>query len=397
MRLLVITETVPYPLDTGGRIKTWHTIEALAREHEVHCHAFVRTEAQRADALPTLQRVCASVELHLVHRSVGRELAFVLRSLATGLPFTVVRHFDVHAAAVMAAVCRQRGIDAVYADHLSTFEYAIRLGLPIVHDAHNVEHRILERAIEHLGIGPRRLLYAREWRRLRAYEAAMYPRATGIFTVSEVDRQDIAALAGPGVPVSAVPISVGASTFTPLSVVPQTARALFLGTLDWPPNADAVRFFLGEVWPLVRRAVPDAELTIVGRGEAPLVRAFGATPGVRFTGRVPDIEPYVRDSRVMVVPIRSGSGMRVKILDAVARGLPVVTTSVGVEGIEAASGVHLDIADDPEAFAAATCRLLRDDALVRERSQAARALALERYDTGVVGRLQLAALRAWLS
>jgi glycosyltransferase involved in cell wall biosynthesis len=396
MRILLITETVPYPLDTGGRIKTWHTLRALGRQHEVHCHAFVRTSAQRDAAIGPIGAICASVDLHLLPRQPARELAYMARSLTSGVPYTVIRHFDPAVQARLIETCRAEQIDAVYCDHLSMFEYGIRLGLPIVHDAHNVEHRIVRRFAQHLRLDPRRLLYAREWRRLLAYERAMYPRASLIFTVSEIDREDIGGLAGRRVPVVSVPIPVDVSGTGPIAPLTESPEVLFLGALDWPPNADAVAFFLADIWPRVRQEIPAARLSIVGRGEGALQRQFGQLDGVRFTGRVPDIEPWIRQSRVMVVPIRSGSGMRVKILDAMARGLPVVATSIGYEGIEATPGTHLLAADDAETFAAATTRVLRETTLAQTLSHAARQLALDRYDAPVIGTRQLEALHAWL-
>jgi glycosyltransferase involved in cell wall biosynthesis len=396
MRILLITETVPYLLDTGGRIKTWHTLRALGRQHEVHCHAFVRTPAQRDEALAPLQALCASVELHLLPRRPARELAYMARSFASGLPYTVIRHFDAAVQARLIETCRASRIDAVYCDHLSMLEYGVRLGLPIVHDAHNVEHRIVRRAAQHLRFDPRRLLYAREWRRLLAYERAMYPRSSLIFTVSAIDRDDIAQLAGAHVPVVSVPIPVDVSGTCPIDQLTDAPEVLFLGALDWPPNTDAVAFFLSDIWPHVRQALPEARLSIVGRGGTSLQRQFSQVAGVHFTGRVPDIEPWIRRSRVMVVPIRSGSGLRVKILDAMARGLPVVATSIGYEGIDATPGTHLLAAEDAGSFAEATVRVLRDLGLAQGLAGAARQLALDRYDAPVVGTRQLEALRAWL-
>jgi polysaccharide biosynthesis protein PslH len=154
-----------------------------------------------------------------------------------------------------------------------------------------------------------------------------------------------------------------------------------------------VNYFLGEIWAAVRRRVPDARLTVVGRGDAPMKARWGSDPSVRFTGWVEDVEPWFRQSRVMVVPLRSGSGMRVKILDAFARGVPVVATSVGIEGIAAVNGQHAMVADSPDAFADATARLLEDSALASRLSTEARRLVMDRYDTGAIGKLQLAALR----
>jgi len=392
MRILVVTETVPYPLDSGGRIKTYHTLAALAREHEVHCHAFARTEAQRQGAQAALERVCQSVTLHLVPRSAAGEAWFAARSLATGVPYTVTRHFSRRVFEAIAETCARTPFDAIYCDHLSMLEYGRRLPLPIVHDAHNVEYRITQRHAATLGRGPRRWLAEWEWRRVRAYEARLYPALPLVFAVSEIDAQAIRQLAA-AARVVPLPIAVAASTITPPPKVPRAPEVLFVGTLDWPPNGEAVRFLLDAIWPRVVAERPDARLTIVGRGEQVFAGRAAALPGVTLTGLVPDVDEWFRRSRVMVVPLLAGSGMRVKILDAMARGVPVVTTPVGVEGIEARPGREVLVAETADALAAEVVRVLRDDALADSLSAAARALTLERYDIRSVGDRLLEALR----
>jgi glycosyltransferase involved in cell wall biosynthesis len=168
---------------------------------------------------------------------------------------------------------------------------------------------------------------------------------------------------------------------------------LFLGGLHWPPNAEALAFFIREIWPLVRRDQPNATLTAVGRDDSSLATECRGVPGVTLTGWVDDIEPYVARSRALIVPMRAGSGMRVKILEAMARGLPVVSTRVGCEGIDVRSGEHLLVADDPSTFAAALVRILTDADLAQSLAAAARRLTLARYDVDAVAPLVLDALR----
>ena len=129
MRILFLTETIPFPLDSGGRIKSYHTLQSLAGAHEVHCHAFIRDESQRRHA-PELARVCASVTLHARPRSAAGEARAFAHSLASGLPLTVTRHFDRAVLADLQRACRDRRFDAGYFDHLSMLEYARRLPHP---------------------------------------------------------------------------------------------------------------------------------------------------------------------------------------------------------------------------------------------------------------------------
>jgi glycosyltransferase involved in cell wall biosynthesis len=393
MRVLLLTETIPYPLDTGGRIKTFHTLRMLAREHDVRCHAFIREERQRGYS-EQLAATGARVTLHLLARTVPREAGYWLQALVDGTPYTVRRHHDATVQRLIAADAEAFRPDLVYCDHLSMMEYARRLDAPIVYDAHNVEHAVLRRfarASPHLS---KRVGATFEWRRVRAYERSACRRSRLVFAVSDVDRRALTELAGPEVSICIAPIAVDAASVAALPVLPSTPALLFLGGLHWPPNVDALRFFVRDVWPLVRRLSPDATLTVVGRDDDPLAVECRALPGVTLTGWVEDIAPYVRRSRALVVPMRAGSGMRVKILEAMSRGLPIVSTTVGCEGIDVVSGEHLLIEDDPRAFANAAVRLLAEDDLAASLAAAARRLVLARYDVEVVARVVLDAIRA---
>jgi glycosyltransferase involved in cell wall biosynthesis len=384
MRILFLTETIPYPLDSGGRIKTFHTLHALAGEHEIHCHAFIRDEAQRTHATE-LERCCASVTLHLRPRSLAREGRALVRSLLTGTPLTVARHFDRRVLAQLRNACRTHRCDAGYYDHLSMLEYARRLPLPIIHDAHNVEYELVRRYASTLGPSLAGMVAGREWRLVRAYERARYAACNLVLAVSGRDAAAIRDLGGPSVDVRVLPIAVDARGVVPLGPRPVAPSLLYVGGLHWPPNADAVAYFVSDIWPLIRQAVPAATFTVVGRDDVPMAASLSRVPGVRLTGYVDDITPYFEGARAVVVPLRSGGGMRVKILETFARGVPVVSTSIGVEGIDAVPGVHLLTADDASAFAREAVRLLRDDALTVSLAGAARELAVTRYDRDVVG------------
>jgi glycosyltransferase involved in cell wall biosynthesis len=390
MRILFITETVPYPLDSGGRIKTFHTLRMLSGAHSVRLHAFIRDDAQRAHR-QALEALGVPTTLHLVPRSVPREAWFAARSLV-GAPYSVGRHFDVAAHRAMAAETQAWRPDLVYCDHLSMGEYARRLGVPIVYDAHNVEFAILQRFAGTRADPITRVAAAVEWRRVRRYEAALCRESRLVFVVSDVDRQALTALAGAGVPFVEVPIAVDAAGTTSIAALTRSPRLLFLGGLHWPPNADALLTFVREMWPRVRASRPDATLTSVGRDDHSSAAECRAAPGVQLTGWVPEIDPFVQESRVLVVPMRAGSGMRVKILEAMARGLPVVSTSVGCEGIGVEPGRHLLLADTADAFADAVLRVLSDDELAATLARNARALVLERYDVAAVRALVLHAL-----
>lgn len=393
MRLLFLTETIPYPLDSGGRIKTFHTLRMLAGEHEVHCHALVR-DADRMRHRESLETLGIAVALHHVPRTLGNTAVGALAALATRRPFTVQRHLHWQVLRTLRAVVRTGGFDAVYCDHLSMFEYGRRLGLPILLDAHNVEWAIVRRHAETLGRRPLRLLYEREWRALERYERAAYPRCQMVFCVSDVDASTIRSMGAGLAAVVAVPISVDVAGMPEPTPLVSKPNLLFVGGLRWPPNAEAVAYFVEEILPRVRRTIPEATLTVVGEAPDALRSRVSRDAGVRFAGYVEDLSPWFAASRALVVPIRSGSGMRVKILDGLARGLPVVTTPIGGEGIEARDGEHWLVADGPDAFAASVVRVVSDDALADRLRTSGRRFVQQHHDVPVVGARLREALNA---
>jgi len=181
-----------------------------------------------------------------------------------------------------------------------------------------------------------------------------------------------------------IPNGVDSEEFFPEETVPQPNSLVFTASFTYPPNAEAMVFFCRDVLPRIRAAVPGTCLSIVGQRPGPEVEALGRLPGVEVTGRVPDVRPYLACAAVVVVPLRVGSGTRLKILEAMAMGRPIVSTSLGAEGLDIRPGHDLEIADDAASFAAATVALLRDpDRCVRLGTHARRTV-IQRYSWSVV-------------
>ena len=393
MQLLFLTETIPYPPDSGGRIKTLHTLKMLAGSHRVHCHALVR-DVDRMRHASALEALGITVTLHVVPRTPMNMAAAAAVAAATGRPLSVQRHVHRRVLRRLLASVESQHFDAVYCDHLSMFEYGRRLSLPIILDAHNVEYAIVKRHLETIRRRPMRLLYEREWRALERYERTAYKQCRLVFAVSDIDAAALCELGADPTSVVAVPISIDVAGMPTPGPLVRDPNLLFVGGLRWPPNADAVAYLVEEILPLVRRDVPAVTLTIVGEAPASIRTRLSRHAGVRFTGYVNDLAPYFAAGRALVVPIRSGSGMRVKILDGLARGIPVVTTSVGGEGISARCGDEWLVADGATAFANAVVRVLRDDELAGRLRLAGRSFIRRTHDVSVVGAQVLAALRS---
>jgi glycosyltransferase involved in cell wall biosynthesis len=200
-----------------------------------------------------------------------------------------------------------------------------------------------------------------------------------VIAVSEADREYLQSLDRSLDHIRVVPIGVDLEYFAP-SPRPERANVvLFEGTMHWPPNVDAVRFFCREVLPLVRREVPDAEFRIAGAKPTREVLALARMPGVSVLGFVDDMRPHVRDAAVCVVPLRAGAGMRVKILNELAMGRPVVSTTLGAEGIDVTHEESILLADEPPGFARCVVRVMTDEPLWTKLAAQGRGLVEEKY------------------
>jgi glycosyltransferase involved in cell wall biosynthesis len=250
--------------------------------------------------------------------------------------------------------------------------------VPVVFFSHNVEHMIWKRLCDVETRWWRRALLEIEWRKMRRYESRACARAKLTVAVSDADRAALAAQA-PGAGLRAIPTGVDLSYFTPNGYREAPAALVFTGSMDWYPNEDAILYFLEQILPLVRREMPGLTLSVVGRNPTPRLLAAAGAAGIRVTGTVSDIRPYVAEAAVYIVPLRIGGGTRLKIFEALAMGKAVVSTSVGAEGLPLVDGEHFLKADDPPAFAAAVAALLRDPERRKALGAAGRRLVEERY------------------
>lgn len=386
MRILMLTQVLPYPLASGPQIKSHYTLRYLAQHHRVTLVSFIRSdrEARFAEAL---RPYCEAIHTVILPRSRLRDGFALLRAVITGEPFVITRD---HRPALYRLLDRLNGVgafDAVHADQLNMAPYALRVRARRVLDAHNAVWRIAERLARVMPAGPLRFLARQEAQRLKRYEGAICRAFDHVLAVSESDREALEEAAGRGLPALIMPIALDPEDFPPVPREPGAKGVLHIGGLHWPPNAEGIRWFLREVWGRVRAAEPEARLFLVGARPPADLRAWAARdPSVVVPGFVADPTPYWRQSAVVIVPLHAGSGIRVKILEAWSRGMPVVSTSIGCEGLIAHHGENIWIADDPEGFAQAVVAMLRCPEEARRIGEAGRETVRSLYDYRVACR-----------
>ncbi|MEN6480072.1 MAG: glycosyltransferase [Anaerolineales bacterium] len=392
-RVLFITPQLPYPPEQGTAIRNYNLLAQVSREHRVALLAFAQRPATPAE-LAQLQTLCERV---VTVPAPTRTLADRLCTLALSREPDMARRLWSEAFwRELEALIAEWQPDVVEVEGIELGRYARLLRArhgprpAIVFDDHNAEYLLQERAARTDLRQPRRWLKAAyslvQARRLRRFEAQLCREADAVVAVSPEDARAIEAIA-PGVAVLTVPNGVDTARYHP--GLPDTLplahpAVVFTGKMDFRPNIDAMLWFAQEAWPRVLAARPDARLYIVGKSPTPAVVALGERPGICVTGYVEDILPYFGGADVYVVPLRVGGGTRLKVLEAMAAGLPLVSTTLGVEGIALTPGREALLADTPEALADEVLALLADRERAAALGQAARAFVERHYDWSTI-------------
>jgi glycosyltransferase involved in cell wall biosynthesis len=392
MHILFLTQVLPYPLDAGPKVRAYYVLRYLAQHHAVTLVSFVRATDTPA-ALAHLRPFCRDIHTTPMPRSRGLDAAHLLRSLISDRPFLIARDEVAAMQRLLDRVLASSGpFDAVHADQLWMAPYALQAQQhsgahrpQTTLDQHNAVYLIPRRMQQATSNPLKRRLLGLEARKLAHYEAAICGRFDHVVWVTQEDYGAVAAqangargaLRNSGV----IPICAEVDEQARLQRPANARRVTFLGGLHYPPNAEGVLWFAREIMPAVLDVQPDAVLTVIGKQPPAELRELPIpAANLEITGYVDDPRPYLEQTAAFVVPLHAGGGMRVKILDAWRWGLPVVTTTIGAEGIQVMPGQDALVADTPADFAAATVHLLTDAAAGQQIADAAFATLRHCYD-----------------
>ncbi len=359
MKILWVKTDFLHPTNRGGQIRSLEMLKRLHLRHEVH---FVAYESENAEGSTRSSEYCTRA--YPVRRPVPpagstRFFAQAAHNIFSPLPLAVGRYRSPAMRKQVAALVARHSFDAIVCDFLSSAP-----NIPNIENAilfqHNVESIIWRRHAEHASGPLRKAYFGLQARRMTRCERKYCRAAKHVVAVSENDAaqmRDLFEIDN----VASIPTGVDLDYFRAPGNPPQVADLVFVGSMAWLPNIDGIAYFAREILPLIRRRRPTCSLVVAGRAPVPEVRALAQNdPLIQVTGTVEDVRPFVWGSAVSIVPLRIGGGTRLKIYESMAAGVPVVSTTVGAEGLAVEDGANIALADTPESFANRCLDLLQD-------------------------------------
>ncbi len=374
MRVLFISENFPYPLDSGGRIRTFHILKGLSQEHDITLLTTIDNSSQYS-YIQELKQICHDVRV--VESPNDSRLVFlfkILKSLFSSVPFPVAKHYLPALANEISSLFTSNCFDVVHFDHLDASVYLpyIPSSAITVLDEHNIVSNQIQTSLATEANLLKKFYMQLQLRKSIRYEATTCTKITRCFVCSDADKESLLRIAREA-KVITIPNGVDLEYFCDNTLFNQTSisreanSVIFVGMLNYGPGEVAVRYFCESIFPILQQSIPD--IRFYGVGHKPpqhLQELVKGNKNIILTGGVPDIRPYIARCKVFVVPLKSGSGTRLKILSAMAMGIPVVSTSIGAEGLDVTSGKDIMLVDTPEAFSSAVLQLLCSEELADE-------------------------------
>ena len=383
MHLLWVKTELLHPIDKGGRIRTYNMLRSLMHKHRV-TYLTLDTGIGTAEAARRASEYCHDlirIPFREATRGSSRFWMELLANVVSGLPYAVAKYRSPGMRREVIRAVRSLGIDVVVCDFLFPSQN-VPDSLPCrtVLFQHNVEAAIWQR---HAAVKTNPLAkayFTEQWRRMKRFERAECRRFNRVIAVSRADAEALEhdyEISG----VADVPTGVDTDYYRPAGDAKRLPyEIVFTGSMDWMPNEDGIVWFVSDVLPRIHRALPEVTVTVVGRNPPSSIQSLAARDSrLRVTGTVSDVRPYMDRAAVFVVPLRIGGGTRLKIYEAMAMECPLVSTTIGAEGLPVEHGRHLLIADDAEAFARTVLALLRDPVSAERMARTAAAFVRDNY------------------
>ena len=384
MKILFLSPTVPFPLTDGGRIRVFNLLKQIAVKNEVTLLA-LETQTTDADGVAELRQL--GIQVHLVPNAPTLprvSFGTLVKAFLKRQPITVAR-YDIPAyRQKFRELIAIQTFDLVHYEMFHIAQFHTETHLPGVLSQQNVDSAIWRRLCSETTNPLYKFAYWTQQLAFQRYERVLSPKFDAVTCTSDIDAAVFQQHCTENA-IEIIPNGVDITHYRPDFTTEAPAHLIYIGSMDWYPNEDAVAFFADEVLPRIQEKVPDVAFSIVGGNPSARVQKLAERDGIIVTGRVPEIKPYFAEATVFVVPLRIGSGTRLKILEALAMGKAIVSTTVGAEGLDLKDSAEIFIADEPTAFADAVTRLLTDVQLRRRIGENGRSRVEQDYDWRSIG------------
>ena len=375
MKLLWVKADFLHPTDRGGQIRTLEMLKRLHARHEIHYVALHRGDPTRSS------EYCSHaypIEHHVPAKNSAAFAGQLLKGLVSPLPVAVSRYQSDPMKRKIESLSRQEKFDHIVCDFLFPAPNIPELESSVLFQ-HNVEAVIWKRHVENAPTLAHRGYFQMQARRMAAFEGDVCRAVKSVVAVSEIDADRMRKDYRPR-RVDAIPTGVDLDYFTPPSATPRSSDLVFIGSMDWMPNIDGAEWFVRDVLPLIRKRKPDCSVVFAGRKPSRAILDLAARDSrIQVTGTVPDVRPYLWGATVSIVPLRIGGGTRLKIFESMAAGVPVVSTTIGAEGLPVQPGIEILLGDDPAAFAEGCLKLMEDPPARKRMAEAARDAVSSRF------------------
>ncbi|MGC2658231.1 MAG: glycosyltransferase [Bryobacteraceae bacterium] len=386
MKILWVKSDFLHPTNRGGQIRTLEMLKCLHRKHEVHFIAF--DDGKNPEGFRRSSEYCSraySVPHSVPPRRSLRFAGQLVQGLVSRLPVSVQRYTSGRMKRQIERLLEHDRFDSLVCDFLFPAMNIPDLSRSVLFQ-HNVESIIWRRHVEQASGSAKRAYFRLQARRMEILERAVCRQAGHVIAVSDIDRETMRELFGVE-HTTAVSTGVDVQFFAPPPVAEVKADLVFVGSMDWMPNIDAMTYFANDILPLIRKERPNCRIAIAGRKPTPSIEDLARRdPNIIVTGTVPDVRPYLWGSTICIVPLRVGGGTRLKIFEAMAAQVPVVSTSIGAEGLPVEDGAHILLADSPELFAEKCLQLLGAEDQRKQLADRARDLVTARFSWEAVTR-----------